>query len=149
MRVKLKITAVAAVTVALMAGCGTGGGGHPQATRAGTGTAPAPSTSPVPAGLTVAAACARFRSATIVMSEFGPTDPAALRRFGRAMRYLGGELASQQSGSGRALGTALAVVSARALAIAAGHTPKGLIAAYNVVKRDAAKVDAACPSTAQ
>ena len=89
------------------------------------------------------------RSATIVMLESGPTDPAALRRFGGATRHLGGELASQQSGSGRALGTALAVVSAHALAIAAGHTPKGLIAAYNVVKRDAAKVDAACPSTAQ
>jgi hypothetical protein len=146
---KRKMTAMAAVTVALMAGCSAGGGGHPQATRAGTGTAPVPSTSPVPAGLTVTAACARFRSATIVMLESGPTDPAALRRFGGAVRHLGGELASQQSGSGRALGTALAVVSARALAIAAGHTPKGLIAAYNVVKQDAAKVDAACPSTAQ
>jgi hypothetical protein len=146
---KMKVTAIAAVMVALMAGCGTGGGGHPQVTQAGTSTAAVPSASPVPAGVTVAAACARFRGATIVMSESGPTDPAALRRFGRAMRHLSGELASQQSGSGRALGTALAVVSARALAIAAGHTPKGLIAAYNVVKQDAAKVDAACPSAAQ
>jgi hypothetical protein len=144
---KMKMTVMAAVTVALMAGCSAGGGGHPQVPHANTSTVP--SLSPAPGGLSVTAACAKFRSATIVMLESGPTDPAALGRFGRAMRHLGGELASQQSGSGRALGTALAVVSARALAITAGHTPKGLIAAYNVVKHDAAKVDAACPSIAQ
>jgi hypothetical protein len=146
---KMKVAAVAAITVALIAGCGTGGGGHPRAMQAGMSTSAAPSTSPLPAGVTVAAACAKFRSATIVMSEFGPTDPAALRRFGRAMQHVGRELLGELSGPDRALGNALALVGARALAIAAGHTPKGLIAAYNVVKQDAAKAGAACPSASQ
>jgi hypothetical protein len=134
---------MAAVTVALMAGCGAGGGGHPQVTRA------APGTAPVPAGLSLAAACAKFRSATIVMSEFGPTDPVALRRFGRVVRRLSGELAAARPGPDRALADALGLVSVRALALAAGRAPNGLIAAYNVVKRDTARADAACPGASQ
>jgi hypothetical protein len=145
---KIKMTAMAAVTVALMAGCSASGGDHPQVTHANTGTLP--NVSPAPGGLSVTAACAKFRSATIDMLESGPTDPAALRRFGRAMRHLGGELAGEVSGGpDRALGNAFTLVGAHALAIAAGHTPKGLIAAYRVVKRDAAKVDAACPGASQ
>lgn len=146
---KLKGTAMAAVTVALLAGCGTSGGGHPQVTRPAPSMAPARGASPVPAGLSLAAACARFRSATIVMSESGPTDPVALRRFGRAMRRLGGELAAAHPGPDRALAGALVLVGTRALALAAGQAPNGLIAAYNVVKRDTARADAACPGTSQ
>jgi hypothetical protein len=146
---KMKMTATAAVAVALMAGCSASGGGHPQVTHANTSTLP-PNLSPAPGGLSVKAACARFRSATIVMLESGPTDPAALRRFGRTTRHLGGELAGEVSGGpDRALGNAFTLVGAHALTIAAGHTPKGLIAAYRVVKRDAAKVDAACSGASQ
>jgi hypothetical protein len=145
---KMKMIAMVAVTVALMAGCSASGGGHPQATHANTSTVP--TLSPAPGGLGVTAACAKFRSATIVMLESGPTDPAALRRFGRAMRHVGGQLAGDVSGGpDRALGNAFAMVGMHALAIAAGHTPKGLIAAYRVVKRDAARVEAACAGTSQ
>jgi hypothetical protein len=145
---KMKMTAMAAITVALMAGCSAGGGGHPQVPHANTSTAP--SLSPAPGGLSVTAACAKFRSATIVMLESGPTDPSALRRFGRAMRHLGGELAGEvPGGPDRALGNAFALVGVHALAIAAGHAPGGLIAAYRVVRRDAGKVEAACPGASQ
>jgi hypothetical protein len=145
---KMKMTAMAAVTVALMAGCSASGGGHPQVPHANKSTVP--SLSPTPGGLSVTAACAKFRSATIVMLESGPTDPAALKRFGRAVRHLGGELAGEvPGGPDRALGNAFALVGARARAIAAGHTPGGLIPAYRVVRRDAAKVEAACPAASQ
>ena len=145
---KMTMTAMAAVTVALMAGCSASGGGRPPVTHANTST-PA-NLSPAPGGLSVTAACAKFRSATIVMLESGPTDPAALRRFGREMRHLGGELAGEVSGGpDRALGNAFTLVGARALTIASGHAPKGLIAAYRVVKRDDAKVEAACRGASQ
>jgi azurin len=79
------------------------------------------------------------------MLERGPTDPAALRRYGRAMRHLGGALSGAGSGPERMLGHALVLVGTHALATAAGQAPKGLIAAYDGVKRDAARVAAACP----
>ena len=145
---KMKIAAMAVVTVAMMAGCSASGGGHLQVTHADTSTVP--STSLAPAVLKVTAACAKFRSAAIVMFESGPTDPVALRRFGRAMRHLGRQLAGEVSGGpDRAIGNALALVGARALAIAAGHAPNGLIDAYHAVRRDAVKVEAACPSASQ
>jgi hypothetical protein len=145
---KMKMTAMAAITVALMAGCSASGGGHPQVPHASTSMVP--SLSPAPGGLSVTAACAKFRSATIVMLESGPTDPAALRRFGRAMRHLGGELAGEvPGGPDRALGNAFALVGAHALAIAVGHAPRGLMPAYHVVQRDVAKVEAACPGASQ
>lgn len=148
---KTKITAVAVVMAALVPGCG-GGGAHPglmhasARTAPNSGTAQDPGTPGAPAGPAVTAACARFRSATIVMFERGPTDPEALRRYGRAMRHLGGELSGARSGPERVLGNALVLVGTHALATAAGQTPKGLVAAYNGVKQEAATVDAACPS---
>lgn len=146
---KTKIAAIAAVA-AVLAGCG-GGSAHRSGTHAsaaatrGPGSAQEPGTTLVPAGTAVTAACARFRSATIVMLEQGPTNTSALRRYGLAMRHLGGALAGPDSGPGRTLGDALVLVGTHALATAAGQAPKGLIAAFNVVKRDAAKADAACP----
>jgi len=91
------------------------------------------------------AACTRFRSATIVMLERGPTDAAALRRYGLAMRHLGGALTGAGSGPEHALGIALVLLGAHALATAAGQAPKGLIAGYNGVRRDAGMVGGACP----
>jgi hypothetical protein len=79
------------------------------------------------------------------MLERGPTDVAALRRYGLAMRHLGGALTGAGSGPERALGTALVLLGTHALATAAGQAPKGLIAAYNGVRRDAGMVGAACP----
>jgi hypothetical protein len=94
----------------------------------------------------VTAACARFRSATIVMLEQGPTKTSALRRYGLEMRHMGGALAGTGSGPQRALGDALVLVGRHALATAARQAPQGLIAAFNAVKRDAARAGAACPS---
>ena len=146
---KTSITVIAAVAAALVAGCG--GGAHPETTHASARAAPGPGTSQesdaagVPAGPALTAACTRFRSATIVMLERGPTDAAALRRYGLAMRHLGGALTGAGSGPEHALGNALVLLGAHALATAAGQAPKGLIAGYNGVRRDAGMVGAACP----
>jgi hypothetical protein len=132
---KAKIAAVTAIVAVLAAGCSASGESHAKVAPTGTGTAPAK------AGRAVVAACAKFRSATIVMLEFGPTDSVRLKRFGREAQRLGEEIAGQSPGTGRAL----TQVGAHALAMAAGHTPQGLIAAYNTVKRGAANVAATCP----
>jgi len=146
---KTKITVVAAVAAALVAGCG--GGAHPGITHASARAAAGSSTSQdsgvagVQAGPALTAACTRFRNATIVMLERGPTDAAALRRYGLAMRHLGGALTGAGPGPERVLVNTLVLLGAHALATAAGQAPKGLIAAYNGVRRDAGMVGAACP----
>lgn len=141
---KTKIVAIAAIA-AVLTGCG-GGSAHRGSTHARTGATPGSSTAPVPGGPAVTAACARFRSATIVMLEQGPTKTSALRRYGLEMRHMGGALAGTGSGPQRALGDALVLVGRHALATAARQAPQGLIAAFNAVKRDAARAGAACPS---
>lgn len=141
---KTKIVAVA-VLAAVLAGC-SGGSAHRSGTHASAAASPGSGTAQVPGGPAVTAACARFRSATIVMLEKGPTQTSALRRYGLAMRHLGGALAGTDSGPQRTLGDALVLVGKHALATAARQAPKGLIAAFDRVKRDAARAGAACPS---
>ena len=145
---KKRTIAAAVATAALLAGCEASVGSHPQAKHAATGTDLVPSASPVPARL-AAATCAKFRSATIIMLERGPTDPAALKKFGRTARRLGHQIAAGQPGPDQALGTALVLVGTHALAIASGKTPGGLVAVYRVVTRDAAKVETTCPNGSQ
>ena len=146
---KTSITVIAAVAAALVAGCG--GGAHPGTTHAsaraapGSGTSQDSGASGVPAGPILTAACTRFRGATIVMLERGPTDAAALRRYGLAMRHLGGALTGAGSGPEQTLGNALVLLGTHALATAAGQARKGSTAAYNGVRRDAERVGAACP----
>ena len=145
---KKRTIAAAVATAALVAGCETGGGSHLHVTHPAAGTDVVPSASTVPAKLTVAA-CARFRSETIIMLEHGPTDPAALKKFGSTARRLGQQIADGQSSLDQALGTAVALVGTHALAIASGKTPGGLIDAYRAVTRDAAKVETTCPNGSQ
>jgi hypothetical protein len=146
---KKRTIAAAVAAAALVAGCSaTGGGSHPHATHPASGTDVVPSASGAPAKFTVAA-CAKFRGATIIMLEHGPTDPAALKKFGRTARRLGHQVAGGRSSADQALGTDLALVGTHALAIASGKTPRGLIAAYKAVTRDAAKVEATCPNGSQ
>jgi len=96
------------------------------------------------------AACAKFRGATIIMLERGPTDHVALKKYGRTAQRLGHQVANGQSGPDQAIGTALARVGTHALAIASGKLPDGrMIVAYKVVTRDAAKVEATCPNGRQ
>lgn len=146
---KRRTIATTVATAALVAGCSaSGGGSHSHAAHPASGTDVVPSAAGVPAKRTVAA-CAKFRSATIIMLERGPTDPAALKRFGRTARRLGHQVAAGKPGPDRALGTALTLVGTHALAIASGKTPRGLIAAYKAVTRDAAKVETTCPNGSQ
>jgi hypothetical protein len=141
---KTKIMAIA-VLAAVLAGC-SGGSAHQSSTHASAAATSGSGAVPVPGGPAVTAACARFRSATIVMLEQGPTQTSALRRYGLSMRHLGGPLAGSDSAPQRMLGDALVLVGKHALATAARQAPKGLIAAFNKVKRDAARAGAACPS---
>jgi hypothetical protein len=146
---KKRTIAAAVAAAALVAGCSaSGGGSHPHVAHPASGTDVVPSASGVPAKRTVAA-CAKFRSATIIMLERGPANAAALKKFGRTARRLGHQVADGQPGPDRALGTALTLVGTHALAIASGKTPGGLIAAYKVVTRDAAKVETTCPNGSQ
>ena len=75
------------------------------------------------------------------MGHSNPADPAALKRFGQTLMHLAGIGQSDQ-----ALGTALTLAGAQALAIGLGVTPHGQAAAYRAAQRYAAKVNRDCAS---